>query len=554
MRMLFWALWLTMVGAVSPAFAKQPNILLIVAEDLSPRIGAFGDPVANTPNIDALAQEGIRFTQVFAAAGVCAPNRSALISGMYPIALGTHQMRTSSLPLPNGTNGYEAVPPAAMKAFPELLRRAGYATANFAKKDYQFGEPSSIWDMDVGSYMTPVISDLWNQLPEDKPFFVMMNLMATHEGHLIAPDAEPTGNFAGFFKAIQKINKMVAKITDPKDVVVPPYYPDTLAVRQSLAQHYDNIHHMDKQVGSILTALKQQGLDKDTIVLWTTDHGDALPRAKRSVYDSGLHIPLIVKFPDGRGAGNENNKLLSMVDFAPTILSLAGAPLPEFLQGIDIFSQQKRDYVYGSRDRMDLVPDKMRAVRDGRFKYIRNEMPEIAYFRPLVFRDSFPVMQSWWQEHKAGNLNPIQEYYFGAPRAEHELYDTSNDPWEVNNIANNPAYAEKLTELQQALAAWKDRIQDRSDVDELLMVEQMWPDFTQPGSDAPVFKTLACGKQTCLSIESAADNPSIIYRQTDSDIWQLYTEPVVIHPQQTIQAKAIRYGYKESAVEQFTYE
>lgn len=554
MRMLRLISLLVGAGMCWSAYAKQPNILLIVAEDLSPRIGAYGDKVANTPNIDALAGQGIRFTNVYAAAGVCAPNRSALISGMYPISMGTHMMRTSSLPLPSGEKGYEAVPPAQMKAFPELLRRAGYATANFAKKDYQFGEPFSIWDIDTGNYLSPVVPDLWNQLPKDKPFFVMMNLMATHEGHLIAPDAKPSGKFGKFFEAIQQANKAVEKVTNPADVAVPPYYPDTAEVRQSIAQFYDNIHHMDKQVGDILKALKAQGLDKDTIVLWTTDHGDALPRAKRSVYDTGLLIPLIVRFPDGKGAGSVNDKLISMVDFAPTFLDFAGAPLPAFLQGIDIFSQQTREYIYGARDRMDLVPDKLRAVRDTRYKYIHNEMRDVPYFRPLTFRDSFPVMQSWWHEHSAGTLNAVQDDYFSAPRPEHELYDTSVDPWEINNIASNPQFADKLTEMQDELADWKARVHDKSNVDELVMVEDMWPEFKQPVTESPVFTPVTCGNTTCLSLTSDSENASLSYRVAGQTAWQLYVQPIPVTPHTTLEAKAIRYGYKESAVEHYTYE
>jgi N-sulfoglucosamine sulfohydrolase len=559
MQKFTYLLLLAITGLSLPVMAEKPiakpNILLIVAEDLSPRIGAYGDNVAQTPNLDKLAEQSVRFTNVYAAAGVCAPNRSALISGMFPISLGTHQMRTSSLPLPTGQQGYEAVPPDPMKAFPELLRRAGYATANFAKKDYQFGEPSTIWDIDTGNYLSPLVSDLWAQLPKDKPFFAMVNLMSTHEGHLIAPDAVPTGKFAGLFSAIQKKQREdVRPVTSAEDVIVPPYYPDTPQVRQSLAQHYDNIHYMDSEVGRILQALEDDGLADNTIVIWTTDHGDALPRAKRSVYDTGLLIPLLIRFPDKQKAGTTDSQLISMVDFAPTILTFANAPVPEFIQGRNIFSPGSRQYIYGSRDRMDLVPDRVRAVRDLHFKYIRNEMADIAYFRPLLFRDSFPIMQSWWQQHNAGSLNKVQNFYFTAPRPAEELYDTQNDPWEINNIADDPKFRQKLIELRKELDAWTTRVNDRSNVDELVMVEAMWPEFIQPITTKPEFAIVSCGSGQCLTISSKTNNASISYQLGEASDWQIYTSPVKLVHGSTIQAKSIRYGYQDSPVEQYHYE
>ena len=404
------------VLAVAPlvAFAgERPNLLLIVAEDLSPRIGAFGDLAARTPAIDALAQQGVRYTRAFTASGVCAPSRSALVTGVYPQSMGTHQMRTTNL-------NYEAVPPPAVKAFPELLRRAGYATANSMKKDYQFGEPFTIWDADIGDYTTPADLAVWRRLPQDQPFFAMITLMDTHESRLVGPQTEGAGRWAGFVAGVQKFRqKNIAAVTDPADVEVPPYYPDNAEVRAGIAQHYDNIHFVDAQVGQILANLEQDGHADDTIVIWTTDHGDGLPRAKRSVYDSGIHVPLIVRFPDGRSAGSIERRLISFVDIAPTLLALAGAPVPEFIQGRDFLdAETTRDYVYAARDRMDLVVDRVRAVRDSRFKYIRNYLPELAYFRPLTFRDMFPVMAALWEGRAKATLNPVQAAYFDAPQAE----------------------------------------------------------------------------------------------------------------------------------------
>ena len=426
--------------AAQTAQDTRPNILLIVAEDMSSRVNVFGDDLALTPAIDALAREGIRYSNVFTTSGVCAPSRSALITGVYQTSMGTHQMRTFNIagvkgPVPN----YHAVPPIEVKAFPELMRRAGYATANLAKMDYQFGEPFTIWDLHSGNFSAPPDLALWRKLPQDKPFFVMLNLMSTHESRLF-----PAG-FAGeaeFGPAIKKMATMRAKIvkavTDPADVVVPPYYPDTPQVRASIAQHYDNIHYMDTEVRRILANLQADGLSENTIVIWTTDHGDGLPRAKRAVYDSGLRVPLIIRYPDRYGEGTTRDELVSFVDLAPVILGLAGIEIPPFIQGRDFLNHQEREYIFAARDRMDAVPDRVRAVRDRRYKFIRNYASELAYFRPLQFRDMFPVMQALWAGHKNGTLAPLQEFYFTTPRPVEELYDTVLDPHEVNNLAADP--------------------------------------------------------------------------------------------------------------------
>ena len=527
-----------------------PNIVLIVAEDLSPRVGAFGDVVAQTPNIDALANDGVRFTQVFSASGVCAPNRSALITGVYPQSLGTQHMRTIN-------RDYEAVPPEAVKAFPELLRQAGYATANTAKTDYQFGEPFTIWDVNEGNYALPPDLAVWRQLPAGKPFFAMINLMSTHESRLATLDTEGQGALGTVIKALALAREAtVNEVTDPADVSVPAYYPDTPQVRESIAQHYDNIHYMDEQVGEVVANLRADGLLGSTVVIWTTDHGDGLPRAKRAVYDSGLHIPLILRWPDKTGAGQVDRRLVSVVDLAPSILKLAGIEVPAFVQGQPMLNTAlTQDYVFAGRDRMDAVPDYVRAVRDQRFKYIRNYQADLPYFRPLVFRDMFPVMQALWQGRSAVTLTEEQRFYFAAPRPLEELYDTAKDPQELVNLANQPRHAQTLHRLRDAMDAWIIRVGDRSSEDEGRMIEAMWPGGQQPVTQVPVIDM----RDQQVLITSATPGASIAYRIEEQDFaaklfggsgaWQLYRQPfpAATLGEAVIVAKAVRYGYAESA-------
>ena len=525
----------------------RPNILLIVAEDMSPRVGAFGDNIAQTPAIDQLARDGIRFDRAYTISGVCAPSRSSLISGVYATSMGTHQMRTSQGVPESEITSYDAVPPAEVKAFPELLRTAGYSTANFAKKDYQFGDPFTIWDLHTGQFTGPIEPALWRKLPSEKPWFVMMNLMSTHESRLVDPQAAYPDQWSPMISAINKEREAtVTQVTNPADVRVPAYLPDTSSVRRSIAQHYDNIHYMDSQVDSILSALEQDGLAEKTIVIWTTDHGDAFPRAKRAVYESGTHVPMVIRFPDSHGAGTVESRLISFVDIAPTLLNFAGATVPEFIQGRDIFTDQPRQYVFAARDRMDATFDRARAVRDERYRLVENFAPELAYFRPLVFRDMFPIMKELWRAHRDDSLNDVQRYWFTAPRPQYELYDVQSDPDEINNLADRPELAKTKARLIAALNGWRDRVGDLGDISELEMVEAMWGGHTQPNTAPPVSSSHSLPKGQVEIVLSAATQGSSVGFKIDQGSWQLYTGPFVVSAGQSVVAKAIRYGFAES--------
>lgn len=536
-------------AAVPVDDGRPPNILLIVAEDMSPRIGAFGDPLARTPTLDQLAADGVRFTNVFSVSGVCAPNRSSLITGVHAISMGTLHQRTDMGVPGTDVDYYEAVPPPEVKAFPELLRAAGYATANFAKRDYQFGEPFTIWDIDAGNATSPLEPALWRNLPEDKPFFIMLNLMATHESRLALPrDDYPESFRDSMNERAEATRELVDTVTDPDRVIVPPYYPETEGVRDSVAKHYDNVHYMDRQVGRVLAELDADGLDENTIVIFLTDNGDPFPRAKRSVYDSGLRVPMIVRFPDGGEAGKVDDGLVSIVDIAPSILALADVTIPAFIQGRSFLDREQRTYVHAAMDRMDAVPDRVRAVSDGRYKYLRNYRPEVPFIRPLTFRDLFPIMREWLAAHANGMLSPVERRYFEVPRPSEELYDTSSDPWEIENLAEDPEFEDALERLRAALDGWIDSVGDLGAIAEIDLVERMWPGRQQPETAPPV-STVEVQSETerRVSLSSATDGASIGYR-IGNGAWQLYTTPFVVDQNLPVEAKAIRYGYAESSV------
>ena len=270
---------------------ERPNILLLVAEDMSDKVGAFGDELAYTPNIDELASMGVRYPNTFTTAGVCAPSRAALITGMHQISMGGQHMRTSTRP----EGAYKCVPPANVKAFPELLRREGYFTFNTAKQDYQFSGtgvgsgPFTIWDEENNANM-------WRNRQTAQPFFGMVNFMITHESGVFTPLGHRPNSLIHFVLQLYRWLSLPGHgdlpKTDPAKIELPPYYPDQPAIRQDIARHYDNIARMDAQVGNILDKIKQDGLMEHTIIIWTTDHGDGLPRAKRELWGGHLHGPL----------------------------------------------------------------------------------------------------------------------------------------------------------------------------------------------------------------------------------------------------------------------
>ena len=339
------------------------------------------------------------------------------------------------------------------------------------------------------------------------------------------------------------------------DVLVPPYYPDTQPIRNDIARHYNNIITMDRKVGEILDRLEADGLAEDTIVIWTTDHGDALPRAKRELYDSGLLVPMIIRWPDKyRPAqvqpGSTEDRLISFVDLAPTLLSMAGVDIPDNMQG-HAFSgsaeELPRDYVFAARDRIGKVPDMQRAVRDHQYKYIYSHNTQAGGFR-LDYRDMALGMQDLWRSLEAGELNNTQMQWF-SERPREMLFDTTADPHEINNLAENPGYQKELLRMRAALASHEADIYDYStEMTEVEMAELFWPGGKQPTTASPTFSTDSEGNMT---IRSATDGASIGYRHNEEN-WQLYTRPVSLDPGGKLTAKAVRYGWASSEVVEFS--
>jgi len=412
----------------------RPNILWITCEDTSPYLGCYGDPFATTPNLDRFASEGLLYTNAYATGPVCSPSRSCLITGMYATSLGTQHLRS------------EVKLPTQIEPFPKLLRYAGYYCSNNFKEDYNFKD-STIWNDS-----SPTAH--WRNRPAGLPFFSVFNITTTHQGQVNGTDEEFEAKYGSKLKPSER--------HDPAQLPLPPFYPDTPAVRKYWARYHDLISIMDKQVGELLTLLEQDALTQSTIVFFFADHGLGLPRFKRTLYDTGLRVPLIVRVPMlyqrlSPLVAGRTDQLVSFVDFAPTVLALARVAAPGYMQGKPFLGESPapaRDCIYGASGRVDEAYEMSRCVRDKRYKYIRNFMPHLSYAQPATYCDQAQIMQELRRVWAAGGMAGIEKPFWEPTKPPEELYDTLLDPIEVRNLAAEPEHRQRLEAMRKQLRDW----------------------------------------------------------------------------------------------------
>jgi N-sulfoglucosamine sulfohydrolase len=507
--------------------AKQPNIVWIVCEDMSPHLGCYGEKVAKTPHLDRLATEGVRFTNVFTTAGVCAPSRCALMTGCYQTSVGGHNMRTlgeskvAKTAYPDGFKPYSVVLPPDVKGYPQYLRQAGYYCTNNPKEDYQFEASPTMWDESSNK------AHWKNRKDKNQPFFAIFNLGVTHESQVWVRDKQPL-------------------LVNPKDVEVPPYYPDDSVSRRVLARFLSNVMEMDKQAGALIQELKDAGEYDNTIVFFYSDHGDGLPYVKRELHHRGLRVPMIVKAPT-LPKGTTDDRLISFIDLAPTLLSLVGVDVPKSMQGQAFLGEQKvkqpRKYIYAARDRMDSEVDRVRSVSDGRYNYVRYYMPQKPFYQNIIYRLSNPLMPHLLKLKEEGKLNAAQMLWFRPTKPEEELFDTQTDPFELNNLAANPKYADKLKELKTAHEDWLKQYKDWGAMNEMDMVRQWWQGKNTPPQTAePIVKME--GKR--VKITSTTEGVSIGYRQSEKDSWMVYQQPFEAQSGDSLYVVAHRIGFTKA--------
>lgn len=417
--------------AAETTTAERPNILWITSEDHGPEMGCYGDEFATTPNVDALAKRGMLFKMAWSCAPVCAPARTAIITGMYPPSIGAQHMR-SMVRLPD-----------SISLYPVYLREAGYYCTNNSKEDYNVRASTKGWhDSSRKAH--------YKNREAGQPFFAIFNSTISHES---------------------KIRKRPHRqVHDPAQVRIPAYHPDNAETRQDWAQYYDIVSQADEVAGQKLRELDQAGLAEDTVVFYYGDHGSGMSRSKRWTYNSGLHVPMIVYFPEKwkhlapkeYKAGGKSDRLVNFVDLAPTALSLAGVKPPEHMQGHAFAGKYQTEppkYMFGFRDRMDERYDFIRTVTDGRYQYIRNYNPHFIYGQFVQYNFVTPSTAAWKRDFDAGKLNAAQSAFWNLKPTE-ELYDLQADRDQVNNLADSPAHQEKLAELRTALRQWSAEIRD----------------------------------------------------------------------------------------------
>ncbi len=409
---------------MSAASDSQPNVLLLIGEDTGLHLGCYGDPDARTPTLDTLARDGLLATHAFTHCPVCAPSRSGLVTGRYPYSYGTHHMR-SLLKEP---------PPM----FTRALKDAGYHVSWPSKTDFNF----DMRDRDI----TDRIDWMQEGFPTQAPWFAYTNLFITHES-CMWPDQKPA--IAG------RATLAPHERRDPATIRVPPFLPDTPEVRADLVRHHENATVLDHQIASILRQLDASGQAENTIVIFLVDHGAGIPRGKRWCYDLGVHMPLLIRWPRGIPKGTVHPGLVGWVDIAPQILAWCGVARPEGLQGRafwgDAVDTPERAYCFGGRDRMGEMYDRVRFARSRRYLYLENQRPDLPYAQRNGYLETMPSMDAWRREHAAGRLDPIQAAWFARTKPAEELYDTLVDPWNVHNLAADPAHIAILGEHRHAV-------------------------------------------------------------------------------------------------------
>lgn len=443
---------LTAGSAAAGMAAARPNILWLVSEDNNPFIGAYGDRLAHTPTIDALAATGVLFRNVYSNAPVCAPSRFGILTGVYPESCApANQMRATGH-LPDG-----------FRTYPELMRGAGYHCSNNAKTDYNCDvDPQRLWDAQGPDAH-------WRSRRDPaQPFMAVFNFETTHESGLFSPTP--------------------GRVT-PDMVDVPAFLPDTPAIRQDIASYYNLMERMDGQAAERLAELAADGLADDTIVFYYSDNGGALPRSKRYCNEDGLRCGMVVHVPAKwqhlvpARPGSEIASPVTFIDLAPTVLALAGVAQPPQMVGTPFLTPhaQPQRYAFGMRNRMDERIDFQRTVTDGRWRYTRNYLPH----RPLGQHQAFAWIakgyQDWEQAFIDGRLNADQARFF-QPKPFEELYDLAADPQELRNLAAEPAHRAMRQQLSEALDAQMIAIHDNG-----FLPEKMHGEGWGPSRDAALY-------------------------------------------------------------------
>ena len=442
---------------------QTPNILWIIGEDLGQELGCYGHPGVLTPNLDGLATAGVRYTHAFTTAPVCSPSRSAFMTGMYQTSIGAHNHRS------HRDDGYRL--PDGVKVITDRLREAGYYTGNIVHltgdKDEKFFRGTGKTDWNFSYEGKPFDTDRFSDLASHQPFYAQINFSETHRG-----------------KDWNEAHTHIEQPADPDKVVMPPYYPDHPEAKADWAQYLNAVMALDKKAGAVLAQLEKDGLADNTIVIFMGDHGRAMVRGKQWPYDSGLRIPLIIRWPKGLAQpagfapGTVSDRLIASIDISATTLSLAGIAPPLLMQGRVFLGEHAapaRKNVFGGRDRGDETVDRIRTVRDHRYRYIRNFYPEKPFLQTNRYKEfTYPMIPLMRELHAAGKLTAVQARLLAPTRPVEELYDLEADPYEIHNLADDPAYWPRLAHMRDLVATWMVETNDQGRIPESPEIHAFW--------------------------------------------------------------------------------
>ncbi len=405
-------------STISLQAENRPNILWITIEDWSTDLSCYGTKGIHTPHIDQLAKEGILYTNAFTTSPVCSTSRSAMMTGYHQNFIGAEQHRE---------HNRQALPQGILP-IPHLMKKAGYFTALMS------------WKVDC-NFLPNKASDLfegndWNQRKDNQPFFARITFGDTHRSWKRDP----------------------LRPIDTKEIELPPYYPDNEFCRRDWANGLEQAQLVDRQVGELLERLKEEGLEDNTVIFFIADHGRCHIRGKQFLYDPGIRIPMIVRWPDGKRQAEVNNDLMVSLDLCATALDIAGIAPSIPLHGQSLLKEPKspRKYIYAAREKMDETHDSMRAIRSKDFKLILNLMPERPYLQYNTYKENaYPMLAEMNILHQQGKLTPEQSLFMASSKPEMELYDLNKDPHELNNLANDPDHLDIKTTLLSELTAWR---------------------------------------------------------------------------------------------------
>lgn len=506
---------------------KQPNIIWLVAEDQSPEwFPMYGDSTMPLPHLQSLSKDAVIFDNAYSPVPVCAPARSAIITGMYPTTLGTHNMRTfaswrgkENQPT-IGIPGYSPIVPQGVRMFTEYLREDGYYCVNGPKEDYNFEKTDGAWDESSPNRH-------WRNREGDQAFFAVFNFSVCHESQIWKRGKD-------------------SLFVSPKDVNVPPYLPDNEIIRHDIAVNYSNLKRLDNQIGEVIAQLKEDGLYENSYIFFYGDHGGPFPRHKRALYETGTKVPMVIKFPAQEGAGTRDDRFMSFIDLAPSVLSLAGIEPPKVMQGVAQFGdfeiEKKPKELYFTSDRFDEKYDRLRAIRSENLKYIYSYDTTISHAMKVSYREQMPMMQNLRLLYDKNELTPEQAQWLHPNKPEEELYNLENDPYELENLANNPEYTESLERFRSLLKSWTKETHDLGQYPEKELISKWLIEGEQP--QLPSLELLEVKEE--IELVSKQNDATIVWKSPKDSVWKVYKNP--IPRDQIFQAKAERIGFLDSDI------